>query len=292
MELLGPLESPLFSKLMPVGRYQLRFEPERRRGCVQLSCGKANPLFVQIDGSWQGGTQRARFEGTLPNSPLSIDIRVKRGAQASDTEFQVSTRLDLDCWQGHLASNPPWFDVVLNLISSLLAQEPVNLTCLIEGLRVASGALTANSSEANMRIAEKLNWLARTRSLAIQHAPTATLPKLSEMTYEAERQLDALWAITQGGSFFEDISGATFGFSIDSRVALPKDWTSCPCKLQGAMKIVGGAVFDLFDHTVEITGVENVFSSVELVSIEDVSPSSRRLSFRGADAARWSRRKI
>ena len=143
----------------------------------------ADPRFIQIDGSWQGGTQRAKFEGMLPNSPLSVEIRVKRGAQASDTEFQVWTPLDLDRWQGHLASNPPWFEVARNLISTLLAQEPVNLTCLIEGLRVVSGALTANSSEANMRIAEKLNWLARARSLAIQHAPTATLPKLSEMTF-------------------------------------------------------------------------------------------------------------
>ena len=115
--------------------------------------------------------------------------------------------------------------------------------------------------------------------------------KLSEMTYEAERQLDALWAITHGGSFFEDISGATFGFSIDSRITLPEDWASCPCKQQGAMKIVGGAVFDLFGHTVEIPDVENAFSSVELVSIERVSPSSKRLTFRGTDGARWSRRK-
>lgn len=292
MELLGPLDSPLMRELMPVGRYRLRFEPESRPGSVQLRWGQ-DPRLLHIDGFWRGGIDTMRFNGSLPRCPLSVEITVDRGANENDFNISVSTPLQLDEWEGQPVSQLSWFDELRGLVSTLATEQEVALTYFIEGTRVGCGGLTATNSEININIHRELDWLERVRFSANHYGVNPPLPKPTGITYQTERELDALWALTRGDSFQDEISGATFGCSVDSEGPLPPHWKSGESQVHGTMKIIGTAPFSLFGHVIEIPNVENIMTDVELISFEDASPpSKRRLNFRGGDSAIWLRRRL
>lgn len=283
-------QSPLFSKLMPTGRYQLRLEGQRRVGSVHLSWGESQSQFIQVDGFWQGGTERTRFRGALHATPLSIEVDVTRGAQPTDMQFGVSISLNFKQWEGQLTCGLPWFDPVRSLIAALGSNKPVTLTCFFEGLRVGAGVLTATANAVNARTAQKFDWLARVRDIAMKYAPETLLPKLTEISYEQERQMDALWALSRGDSFADDISEATFSFTVRCEAPLPESWAS-GAATAGSLKISGTSSFDFFGHSIELPDVENIFSSVRLISVDDLTPPSKRLTFRAANGAKWIRRK-
>lgn len=291
MDLLGPFDSPLLRKLMPAGRYRLRFDPEARPGSVQLRWGY-KPHMLHIDGSWKGGTETMHFAGSLPRSPLTVEVTVDRG-ENDDFAISVTTPLRWDVWEGQPVRHLAWFDDLHGLISTLATQQEVELTYFVEGVRVGSGLLTATSSEINANLHREFDWLARVKFLANHYEVDARLPKPTKISYQTERELDALRALTRGDSFQDEIPGATFGCSLESDAPLPDHWKSREPPVHGTMKIIGTAAFDLFGHPIELPDVENMMTDVELVAFEDSPPGSkRRLSFRGGEEAIWFRRRL
>lgn len=134
MDLLGPLDSPLMRQLMPEGRYKLRFEPGSRPGSVQLRWHESE--FLQIDGDWRGGTETMRFVGSLPHSPLSVEISITRGATDEDFSISVSTPLRLSEWDNQFVSYLSWFDELRSLAATLASEQGVELAYFVEGVRV------------------------------------------------------------------------------------------------------------------------------------------------------------
>lgn len=291
MDLVGPLDSPLMRQLMPEGRYKLRFEPESRPGSVQLRWHTSE--FLHIDGFWRGGTQIMRFVGSVPDSPLSVEITVSRGATDDDFNITVSTPLRLNVWDGQLVSYLPWFDQLRSLAATLASGEEVELGYFVEGVRLGSGQLTATDNEINQHLHRELDWFERVRFLANHYRLDVRLPKTTDITYQTERELAALWALTRGDSFQDVIRGATFQCIVESNDSLPAHWRSGEPQPHGTMKIIGTAAFDLFGHDIEIPDVENMITDVELISIEDTeTPSKKRLNFRGGENAVWFRRRL
>ncbi|HKP04996.1 MAG TPA: DUF4365 domain-containing protein [Chthoniobacterales bacterium] len=290
MDLIGPHDSPLIQTLMPAGRYKLRFEPESRPGSVQLRW--KNSKFLQIEGYWQGGIEVMRFGGRLPHSPLSVEISLTRGA-TDEFSISVSTPLRLDEWEGQALSCLAWFDELRSLAATLATEEEVELAYFVEGLRVGRGQLAATNNDANQRMHRELDWFGRVRSVAEHYGIDPRVPKPSDITYQTERELDALWALTRGDSFQDFISGATFGCTVESETALPAQWRTGEPQPHGMMKIIGTAAFDLFGYLIEIPDVENTMTDVELISFEDTDrPLKKRLNFRAGENAIWSRRKL
>lgn len=220
MDLVGAHESPLIQTLMPEGRYKLRFEPESRPGAVQLRW--KNSKFLQIEGCWRGGIEVMRFVGTLPRSPFSVEITITRAATDDEFGISASTPLRLDEWEGQSVSYLAWFDELRSLAATLATQEEVELAYFVAGLRVGRGQLTATTNEANQQLHRELDWFERVRSVAQHYGIDARLPKPSDITYQTERELDALWALTRGDSFQDVISGATFGCTVESETSLPR----------------------------------------------------------------------
>ena len=291
MDLVGPLDSPLMRELMPEGHYKLRFEPESRLGSAQLRWSASE--FLHIDGSWRGGTQVMRFVGSLPNSPLSIEITVTRGVTIDDFSISVSTPLRLNAWDGLPLASLPWFDELRSLAATLANGDEVELAYFVEGVRAGRGQMTATDRESNQYLHRELDWFQRMRFLANHYSLDVRLPKASDITYQTERELDALWALTRGDSFQDAISGATFGCVVESNPSLPAHWRSGKPQPHGTMKIIGTAAFDLFGHNIEIPDVENMMTDVELISFEDTeTPSKKRLHFRGGPNAVWFRRRL
>ena len=293
MDLLGPVDSPLMRELMPVGRYKVRFEPESRPGSVQLRWQSS--MFLNIDGSWRGGTEITRFVGSLSKSPLSVEITVSRGAAAANDDFSisVSTPLRLEAWDGELVSYLPWFDELRSLAATLASGEEVELAYFIQGVRLGRGQMTATNKHVNQLLHRKLDWLGMIRFLANHYRLDVRLPKTADITYQMERELDALWALTRGDSFQDAIPGATFGCIVESGDPLPAHWRSGKPQPHGTMKIIGTAAFDLFGHDIEIPDVENMMTDIELTSFKDTETASKkRLSFRGGEKAVWFRRRL
>lgn len=293
MDLLGPLDSPLMRELMPEGRYKVRFEPESRPGSVQLRWQRS--MFLNIDGSWRGGTKITRFVGSLLNSPLSVEITVSRGAAAADDDFTISvfTPLRLEAWEGELVSYLPWFDELRSLAATLASGEEVELAYFIQGVRLGRGQMTATNKHVNQLLHRKLDWLERIRFLANHYRLDVRLPKTADITYQKERELDALWALTRGDSFQDAIPGATFGCIVESGDRLPAHWRSGEPQPHGTMKIIGTAAFDVFGHDIEIPDVENIITDIQLTSFEDTQiAAKKRVSFRGGGTAVWYRRRL
>ncbi|MGB8473774.1 MAG: hypothetical protein WCE61_06775, partial [Candidatus Acidiferrum sp.] len=258
---------------------------------VQLRWKESN--FLQIEGCWRGGIETMRFVATLPRSPLSVEITITHGATDDDFGISVATPLRLDEWAGQSISCLAWFDDLRSIAATLAMQEQLDLTYFAEGVRVGRAQLTATTSQANQQLYRELDWFERVRSVARHYGVDARLPKPSEITYQTERELDALWALTSGDSFQDVIDGATFECTVESETPLPTHWRSGKPQPHGTMKIVGTAAFDLFGHVIEMPDVENVMTDVELVSFEDTdSPSTKRLCFFAGGNAIWYRRRL
>jgi hypothetical protein len=292
MDLVGPHESPLIQTLMPEGRYKLRFEPESRPGSVQLRW--KNSEFLQMEGYWRGGTEMMRFVGALPRSPLSVEIEITHDTTGNDFKIAVSMPLRLDEWEGQSLLSLAWFDELRSLAAALATGKKVELAYFVEGLRVGKGALMATTNEANQQLHRELDWFERVRWLSQHYGVDPRLPKASEITYQTERELDALWALTRGDSFQDVISGASFRCVVEeSDSSLPAHWRSGEPQPHGTMKIIGTAPFDLLGYDIEIPDVENMMTDVELISFKDTDiPSKKRLDFRAGENAIWHRRKL
>jgi hypothetical protein len=196
-------------------------------------------------------------------------------------------------WEGQAVRHLAWFEELHGLVSVLATQKDVEITYFVEGVRIGGGLLTAPDSEINRSLHREFDWLARVKFLAGHYDVDARLPNATKITYQLERELDALWALTRGDSFQDDIPGATFGCSMESDTPLPDHWRSCEPPVHGAMKIIGTTTFDLFGHPIEVPDVENMMTDVELISFDDTPPGSkRRLSFQGGDKAVWYRRRL
>lgn len=291
MELVNPSDSALVRELMPLGTYRIEFKPKSRPGSAQLRWKGSK--FLQVEGTWRGGNESMHFAGGLLGSPLSVDISITRGVNDGELEMSVSTPLRLDEWEGQPVLSLPWFDQLRGLVCTLASGEEVGLAYFVEGLRIGSGQLTATDSAINRHLHEEFDWLERVQSLAERYNINARLPKLSALSYQMEKEVDALWALTRGDSFQHEIPGATFECVSESETPLPVEWQSGKPQSHGTMKIVGSSPFNFLGHLVEVPDVENTMTDVELISFEDTeSPTRKRLAFRAGEKAVWFQRRM
>jgi hypothetical protein len=248
-------------------------------------------MFFTIDGAWQGGTEQMRFSGSLLGSPLTLVLTIDRGSAENDFGFSVDTPFDFAVWAGQPISTLPWFDELRDLIGTLTAGGEVIVTYFIEGQRIGTGALSFLETEANRILDNKLGLLGRLRSIAQQYVTGLRLPAPLQITYAQERVIDALWALTSGNSFIQDIPGASFGCTLSSITpSATRLLGARRRKHNGSVQIFGTSAFDLLGNIVEVDNVENIFSDVELTEVERISATCRRVKFVGSKRAKWVRR--
>jgi hypothetical protein len=117
------------------------------------------------------------------------------------------------------------------------------------------------------------------------------LPKLIAITSAKEREIEALWALTFGNSFIDEIPVASFSCTVSSITPAGEEWLGREHDQHiGSVQIFGTSAFDLFGQVIEVHNVENILSDVELVEVLEISPTSRRLKFVGSGHAKWLRR--
>ena len=293
MELVQAPDSKLFRELIPLGSYRVRVEPPSRAGTVQLSWqSAAGADFLQVEGTWRGGCQAARFVGALPNAPLTVELTVDRGSNDEDFRFGIATPLRFATWEGQAVTELAWFLELHSLFGTLCSGADVSVTYLSEGTRVGRGLLSATTHDTGSDILRFLDWLSRVRWLARHYdVPHLTLPKISNIGDDAEHQTNALWALTNGQSFVHEIPEATFSFSTEGGAPLPERWSDPANQGVGSVSISGNSTFDLLGHTIDLPDVENIFTAVKIASVDPVSNSTRRITFRGQNDARWVRRR-
>jgi hypothetical protein len=276
---------------MRAGRYQVRFEPGSRPGTVQIAWRREKQMFLTVDGAWKGGIEQMRFEGSLLGAPLTVRITIDRSAAENDLRFAVDTPFEFAAWRGQDVSKLPWFDELYDLIGTFTAGGEVTMTCFVEGQRAGTGVLNFLDSDANRILFGGLQLLACTRSLAEHYAKELRLPSPLQISYAQERVINALWALTSGNSFVEDIPGASFECIVSSITPSAKRLLGARRrKHHGSVQIFGTSAFDILGTVVEVNNLENIFSDVELTEVERISSTSRRLRFVGSNRAKWLRR--
>jgi hypothetical protein len=291
MELVEAPDSKLFSELMPLGRYRVVLEPPSRDGTVQLSWQSTERELLQLEGTWRGGTHAAQFAGFLPRAPLGVELSIERGESDDDIRIGVATPLRLNLWVGQIVSELAWFPQIHSFFAALCSGADVAVTYFCQGEKVGHGLL-ASTTEAGSKTLGFLDWLHRVRWLAQHYNARLAMPPLASITYDSERQVHALWALTTGAAFVEEMPEATFSFSAEGGAILPARWSEPATELVGSVSISGGSTFNLLGHPIELSDVENIFTAVQIASIEHMSDSSRRITFRGRDNARWVRRRM
>jgi len=289
-EVIPPFSSPIFGEMFPDHHARIRFEPETKSGCVRISWGNASARVMQVDGRWRGGTESLTFSGSLSNAPLSIEVRVEHSSNSSPPDVRTNIRFDLGTWTGQPLNEMAWFDDTRALIAALASREEVTFRLFVEGVDAGAGAIVPAVRKSAEQLHSFVDWIARCRSLASRYAVAAWVPDLRKITYQQERELDALWAVSEGNSLFDSIAGQVMSFSADPTIPIPKDWESKTVSKIGTLSLIGRVCFDLFGHSIELDEVENIFSGVELIGIK-TDATSRRLTFRGRDNAVWVRRK-
>jgi hypothetical protein len=289
-EVIPPFSSPIFGEMFPDHHARIRFEPETKAGCVRISWGDASARVMQVDGRWRGGTESLSFSGSLSNAPLSIKVRVAHSSNSSPPDVRTNIRFDLGTWTGQPLNGMAWFDDTRALIAALASREEVMFRLFVEGVDAGAGAIVPGVRKNAEQLHSFVDWIARCRALATRYGVAASMPDLRTVTYQQERELDALWAVSEGNSLFDSIAGQVMSFSADPKIPIPKDWESKTVSKIGTLSLIGRVCFDLFGHSIELDEVENIFSGVELIGIE-TDATSRRLTFRGRDNAVWLRRK-
>jgi hypothetical protein len=290
VEVIPPFSSPIFGAIFPDHRGRIRFEPETKSGCVRISFGSASARLVQVDGRWRGGTESLTFSGSLSNAPLAIEVRVEHSGNSAPPDVRTNIRFDLGTWTGQPLNGMAWFDDTRALIAALSSREEVTFRLFVEGVYAGAGAIVSAVRKNAEQLHSFVDWLARCRLLASRYSVAACVPDLRTITYQQERELDALWAVSEGNSLFDSVAGQVMSFSADPTIPIPKDWESNTVSKIGTLSLIGRVCFDLFGHPIELDDVENIFSGIELIGIE-TDATSRCVTFRGRDNAVWLRRK-
>jgi len=129
---ITPPDSPLLQALMPGKKGLIHFEPDSRKGSVQILFDTESTRVVQIDGLWRGGLKSVRFQGALLGSPLSVDLKIEHSLAEPKTSFE--TPLQLAEWEDRPVLLLGWFDQVHAWMRALRAGEEFQVRYFIEGM--------------------------------------------------------------------------------------------------------------------------------------------------------------
>lgn len=273
---------------MPTGKGMIHFEPLVRKGCIQIRFRVSSSHVLQVDGTWRGGQKSVRFQGLLPGSPLSIDLRIEHTSEKPKTSFETPLRLAE--WENQSLLLLRWFDQIHAFLDALRSGEEFSVRYFIEGVDVGGFVATAKTNRSIIQVMAKLEWLKKCRHVARHYLIDAVLPKFADITYADSRDVEALHALATGGVAEDSISGLQFGFSGSPDVPLPPRWQSSVEPQSGTLKLFGTAEIPFFGHSVEVPDVEQIFTNMELVELK-TGPTSRSFVFEGRKHSVWLRQK-
>jgi hypothetical protein len=281
---ITPPPSPLFQKLMSTQIGLIHFEPEVRDGCIQVVCGGATPIVMQVDGKWRGGTKSVRFAGSLARAPLSIEL----GINTEEAKTSFETPLNLSDWENQWLLRLPWFSEIHSFVSALATAEEFRTNYFIEGMPAGGFVATAKPSQAIQRVKKTLDWLEKCRSVAKHYDIDPILPKFGDITYSQERDVEALWALATGNIAEDSISDVVFPFSGGLEFRPPAYWQTSGDPVVGSIKLIGTGVFDFLGHAVEVSGMQHILTNMKLVKFE-LSGAKKSVWFKGQNSSVWIR---
>lgn len=282
-----PPDSPLLQKLMSNRKGLVHFVPDPHEGFIQMVCGVPT-ITIQINGSWRCGLRSIRFLASLDRSPLSIELKIEDVLGKPVTSFQ--TPLDLKKWEDQELRRLASFDQIETFVTTLATKQEFRGTYFFEGAKLGVFEATANPEKSILGLKNTIDWIGKCRYIAERYKINAKLPKLSEITYRQECEVEDLWALTKNGFAERSWAARPFGFSISPEAPVPENWRSTS-PVVGALKFLGTERFDFFGNIIEVTDVENLWTDMELESIGTDS-KSKTVEFRGRDHAVLTRRKL
>lgn len=285
---ITPPASPLLQQLMSTKTGLLHFEPEARDGCMRFVFGTPSLTSIQVDGQWRGGTKSARFNGKLLRTPLSVDLRIDFD---ETRRASFGTPLNLHEWENQWLLRLPWFSEVHSFVSALSTGQEFRVNYYTQGTEVGGFVAAVAETSAIRKMKKILDWLEKCRFVAKHYNVDVILPKLSDITYFQEREVEALRALATGRVAEDSITGQEFPFSGGSEFRPPNHWQSSDQLVTGTIRLIGTAVFDFLGHPIEVSDAEHTLTNMELISFEG-NERSKTVTFRGRENSVWLRKKV
>lgn len=284
--------SPLFQKLMSSGKGVIQFTPDGLKGCVQIIYAASPQRTIQVTGLWRGGRKSLRFEAPLEESPLRVQLRIEDFLEDRVPKTSFDTPCCLKNWEGQPISRLAWFEEIHCFITSLATEQEFRVNYFVNGVNAGGFNAVPTASGAIRRLKNTLDWLAKAQFVARHYGSDAVLPGWTKITSKMESQVDALWGLATSNAIEVPIPGIILPpIRVAPNIKLPEHWGSSSKIPSGVMKWVGTETFDFFGEKIDVADIEQIFTEMELVSIEP-DFTSKQLTFRGRDGASLTRRKV
>jgi len=188
-------------------------------GTVTISCIKRKrDLFILhgINGKIRGGYKEINFQGSLPNSPLTITLSFQlptdKTLKGTGT-FNIG--FDADEWEGQPISLLSYFNQIYKWIEGLRASDQVRFECEVDGnLLVGAKVESRDLAEMASSLIATLDLIKKTREIATRLGFMLKMPRYSMLKTNDVEHIHFLYDLVMKREIIRGFSGSNLSVTM------------------------------------------------------------------------------
>jgi len=174
--------------------------------------GKELGQLADLPGTIRGGRKELRYEGGIPNSPLSIGL----GPIAIGMGGAVDFNLNLRKWTNQRLLQLAYFDKINNFLQVLAAAATVHVQCQYDGNDLFGFERPFEANDIIRPLSKYTAALAKARRVC-EHCRINPTWSVSSFDYEAQQASEELFAILFGDGWVEAVPRLRLRMTADSK---------------------------------------------------------------------------